>query len=206
MNIKIYEYFKKIWNDWKNNFENITIKYYKCIDNIIEYNFPKDGLIEWNTQTTMYNLHIDIIETIDKKYLENINIDYMVGVYQEALINTLINRNIPFSRNDNKFNNKFNDEIFSKVGRLEIRQFDHYEFESDTLTTEELINKINNIYAKFYPDWGEISTEINWNDYETLMGLIMGSIRFKSYNDLNVNEKVCEHITELIRRLLIGVS
>lgn len=196
----MFTYLKKIKQLWNESFEQVTIKYYNCIDNIVEYNFPKKGFIEWNTQTTMYNLHIDILESLDETYLENISINHMVNTYREALINTLNQRSISYKLDDTS---EVNNEL-SRFGNLELRQFDYYEYESNTLTTEELINNINNIYKIFYKDWEKTSVGINWKDYETLMGLIMGSSRFRS--QIDHKEKLIEHVTEIIRRLLIGVS
>ena len=66
------------------------------------------------------------------------------------------------------------------------------------ITDEEIQEKIAELYLKFYPG---INFElVDFDDYETIMGLITGVAGWSNGSGMDYNFMVIEYGTELLRR------
>lgn len=66
------------------------------------------------------------------------------------------------------------------------------------ITDEEIKNKIMELYLKFHPHL--TFNNIDWDDYETLMGLITGVVVWGNGSGKDYNFMVIEYGSELLRR------
>jgi hypothetical protein len=63
------------------------------------------------------------------------------------------------------------------------------------ITDEEIQEKIKEAYLRFQPSVS--FNNVDWDDYETLMGIITGCYR---WSDLDLIETIFEYGSELLRR------
>lgn len=84
------------WVESKNNPQD---KYTKACKEINKQHF--DEMLEWNIQTTMYHLLVDIVSTIDLKYLSTIaelykadNINNISAQLEDAILDVLIQKRL----------------------------------------------------------------------------------------------------------------
>lgn len=82
---------------------------------------------------------------------------------------------------------------------LRCDQFDTYEYNANEMSIQELKDIIQKNYSRFHP------TLIidDWDNLETLLGLIAGVMDWRSSSDLEIRFKTVEYVSELLRRKIL---
>lgn len=88
--------------------------------------------------------------------------------------------------------------------QLTVFPFDHYEYDSCSLTNTELKESILENFKNVNPAF---PTDIPWNNYETLIGLMAaaGDLQRTDSYGLGISEMTIEHLAELLRRQIVNL-
>ena len=80
-----------------NAFKSVNQIYNESLMVVTDYHFPKDHYIEWNAQTSMFDLQMDLLDAIDPSYLDGIDVDSVTGAFHDALIGILEKKKLSFT-------------------------------------------------------------------------------------------------------------
>jgi hypothetical protein len=87
---------------------------------------------------------------------------------------------------------------------LTVLPFDNYDFDSYSMTNTELKKAILENFKRSDPAF---PTQIPWNNYETLIGLIVAAGDLCRSDDyiLDISSQTIEYLAELLRRQIVNL-
>jgi hypothetical protein len=87
---------------------------------------------------------------------------------------------------------------------LTVLPFDNYDFDSYSMTNSELKKAILENFKQWDPAF---PTQVQWDNYETLIGLIMATCDLYHPDDytLDLSSQTIEHLAELLRRQIVNL-